>query len=257
MRKLSLAAVAATIGLSLLQSPGAGPQAAEIKVIVADIMAGVLGDLGPQFESASGHKLVVKSGLAVVLMKEIQAGEPVDLVIFPTGILKNPANQASFAAGTLTDVAKVGQGVAVRAGAPKPDISSVDKFKQTLLNAKSVAFVPEGLSGIHTLKVFERLGISDEMKAKIKPQKRPPDVAPAVANGEAELALFLTNLVVSAPGVELVGTFPAELQEYIVFAAAVGASAAQAEPAKALIKHLTAPAAAGAIKARGMEPAAP
>lgn len=256
MRRSSLAAAAATIGLSLLLSPGAGPQAAEIKVVVADIMAGVLADLGPQFERASGHKLVVKSGLAVALMKEIQAGEPVDLVVFPTGILKNPANQASFAAGTLTEIAKVGQGVAVRAGAPKPDISSVDKFKQTLLNAKSVTFVPEGLSGTHTLKVFERLGISDEMKAKIKPQKRPPDVAPAVASGEAELALFLTNLVVSAPGVELVGTYPAELQEYIVFAAVVGANAKEAEPAKALINFLKSKTAISAIKAKGLETAA-
>ena len=256
MRKSSLAAAAATIGLSLLLSPGAGSQAAEIKVIVADIMAGVLADLGPQFERASGHKLVVKPGLAVALMKEIQAGEPVDLIVFPTGILKNSANQASFAAGTLTEIAKVGQGVAVRAGAPKPDIGSVDKFKQALLNAKSVAFVPEGLSGMHTLKVFERLGISEEMKAKIKPQKRPPDVAPAVASGEAELALFLTNLVVSAPGVELVGTYPAELQEYIVFAAVVGANAKEAEPAKALINFLKSEAAIPAIKAKGMETAA-
>jgi hypothetical protein len=123
-------------------------------------------------------------------------------------------------------------GVAVRAGAPKPDISSVDSFKQTLLDAKSVTFVPQGVSGAYVLSVFKRLGISEQMNTKIKPVNVAEHVAEAVAKGEAELALFAANLLVSVPGVEFVGSFPAELQQYFVFTAAIGAGAKQAEPAK-------------------------
>ena len=102
------------------------------------------------------------------------------------------------------------------------------------------------------MSVFERLGIGEEMKAKIKPQKEPPQVAEAVAKGEAELALFVSNLLISVPGVDYAGPVPAEFQQTLVFAAAVGAKAKEPEAARALIKHLTSPAAAAVMKAHGM-----
>lgn len=136
--------------------------------------------------------------------------------------------------------------------APKPDIGSAEAFKQTLLKAKSVSLLPESVNGKHFMSVFERLGIGEEMKAKIKPQKEPPQVAEAVAKGEAELALFVSNLLISVPGVDYAGPVPAEFQQTLVFAAAVGAKAKEPEAARALIKHLTSPAAAAVMKAHGM-----
>ena len=140
----------------------------------------------------------------------------------------------------------------MRAGAPKPDIGSADAFKQMLIKAKSVAILPESVNGKHFLSVFDRLGIGAEMQAKLKPQKAPPDVAQAVAKGEAALALFLTNLL-AVPGVDYVGPVPAEFQQTLVFAAAVGAKAKEPEAAKALIAHLTTPAAGAVMKANGMQ----
>ena len=146
----------------------------------------------------------------------------------------------------------MGLGAAVRAGAPKPDIGSAEAFKQALLKAKSVAILPESVNGKHFLSVFQRLGIGEEMKAKIKPQKAPAQVAEAVAKGEAELALFISNALIGVPGVDYVGPVPAEFQQTLVFAAAVGAKAKE-PAAAALIQHLTTPAAAAVMKANGME----
>ena len=248
-------ATAASIAV-LVCTHGIAAQAAEIKVVAAEIMEDVLKDLGPKFEKATGHKLVVKSGLAVALSKELQAGEAFDLVVFPTGLIKNPDNQALYAQNTLVAVAKVGQGVAVRAGAPKPDISTPDKFKAALQKAQSVAFVPPGASGMHTLKVFETLGIAEEMKAKTKAQKTPNEVPVAVAKGEVELGLMLMNILTAAHGIDIIGPYPGELQQYLVFSGVVGAKAREPDAAAAFIKFLAAPDAAPVIKEKGLLPAA-
>jgi molybdate transport system substrate-binding protein len=256
MRRSKLTS-AAIVGVVFLLAQVIVAKAAEIKIIAGTAMSGVLGELGPQFERASGHKLVVQYGLGPPLKKQIESGEPFDLVILSDGLMNDLAKQGRFASSTPTAIARLGMGVAVRAGAPKPDISSVDSFKQTLLDAKSVTFVPQGVSGAYVLSVFKRLGISEQMNTKIKPVNVAEHVAETVAKGEAELALFAANLLVSVPGVGFVGSFPAGLQQYFVFTAAIGADAKQAEPARALIKHLTAPAAATVIKAKGMEPVIP
>jgi len=135
-------------------------------------------------------------------------------------------------------------GVSMRAGAPKPDISSVDAFKRALLNAKSVIYVPESVIGIHLARVFECLSIAEQMKAKTKtkPRQGTEGLAQAVADGEAELGFALTNELLSFSGVELIGPFPPELQSYNSFIAGVSTAAEQQEAAKALIKFLTTPA---------------
>jgi molybdate transport system substrate-binding protein len=252
MRKGLRAAGAAIIGSALLLAANASIQAAEVRMLAVGAMPGAFKELIPQFERASGHKVIVQYGATPGLMKQIEAGEPFDLAILISDTLTDPAKQGLFAAGARPAISSVGLGAAVRAGAPKPDIGSAEAFKQALLKASSVAIIPESVNGKHFLSVFQRLGIGEEMKAKIKPQTAPAQVAEAVAKGEAELALFISNALVSAPGVDYVGPVPAEFQQTLVFAAAVGAKAKEPAAASALIQHLTTPAAGAVMKANGM-----
>ncbi|MBI2369074.1 MAG: substrate-binding domain-containing protein [Candidatus Rokubacteria bacterium] len=248
---------AAKIGFVLLLAQGVAAEAAEVKVIAGAAMSGVIGELGPQFERTTGHKLVIQYGLAPALKRQIEAGEAFDLVILSRAPMDDLTKQGKIAAGTRAEIAQVCMGVAVRAGAPKPDIGSVEAFKRALLNASSITYTADSTTGIHLAKVFERLGIAEPMKAKAKPQQVPLRTPQAVADGEAELGIALTNILLSVRGVEHVGLLPPELQNCLVFSAGVGAAAKQPDAAKALIKHLTAPAAAVVIKAKGMEPATP
>jgi molybdate transport system substrate-binding protein len=158
-----------------------------------------------------------------------------------------------MAPATIVDIARVGYGVIVRAGTPKPDISTPDALKQTLLAAPSIAFVPASAAGAYVTSVFERLGIDKQMQARTKNESAPVKIAPAVASGHAALGVFLMNVLV-APGVELVGPFPAELQHELVFTAAVASDSKVADAARALIDFLRTPAATAAIKAAGMTP---
>ena len=248
---------AAEIGFVLLLLQGVAANAAEVKVIAGSAISGVMGELGPQFERKTGHKLAIQYGLAPALKRQIEGGEAFDLVILSPGPIDDLAKQGKLAVDTRTEIARAGVSVAVRAGAPKPDISSVDAFKRALLDAKSVTYTMESTTGIHLAKVFERLGISEQMKAKTKPQQVPERIAQAVADGEAELGFALTSVFVPVSGVDLVGLVPPELQNYLVFTAVVGAAAKQPEAAKALIKHLTGPEAVPVMKAKGWGPSKP
>jgi len=247
-----LTAAASMLGLVLVMS-SADAKAAELKVLAGGSMTGPLNELAPQFEKASGHKLVIHFDSTPNLIKLATAGEPFDLAVVPVDVFKDAAARARFVSGPTTDIARVGYGVAVRAGAAKPDIGTPEALKKTLLAATSIAFVPESAAGAYVLKTFERLGIVDAMKARTKAQAMPAQIAPAVARGEAELGIFLVNVLI-APGVELAGSFPAELQQDLVFTAAVAADSGNADAAKAFLAFLTSPAATSVIRARGMIP---
>jgi len=190
------------------------------------------------------------------MKRQIESGEAFDVAILNVGLMNDVTNQGKIVAATRTEIARTGMAVSTRAGAPKPDISSADAFKRALLNAKSVAYAPEGATGTHLAKVFDQLGISEQMKAKTKPQQSTDGIVQAVASGEAELGFALPTVFLSGRGAELVGPFPSELQNYVVFTAGVGSAAKQPDAAKALIRHLTAPNAVPVLKAKGMEPAA-
>ena len=245
--------VAAMLGVAVVLSPMASARAAELKVLAGGSMTASLNELAPQFERASGHKLTVHFDSTPNLIKQVTSGAPFDVAVVPVDVYKDAAAKARFTAAPTIDIARVGYGVIVRAGAAKPDISSPDALKQTLLKAQSIAYLPESAAGAYVSSVFERLGIGEAMKAKTKPQKAPAQIAQAVANSEAELGVFLTNVLI-APGVDLIGSFPDALQSNLVFTAGVAADSKEADAAKAFIDYLKTPAAAAAIKAKGMSP---
>ena len=248
-----LTPAASMLGLALVLLPIADVQAAELQILAGGAMTGPLRELGSQFERASGHKLVLRFGTTPELIKLATTGGPFDLGVVPREVLKDAAARAQFAAGPTIDIARVGLGVAVRSGAPKPDVGTPEALKQTLLKAQSIATIPASAAGAQVFRVFDSLGISEAMKAKTKVQTGPAQIVEAVAKGEAELGVFLIN-VLTAPGLDVVGPFPAELQQEIVFTASVATNTKEAEAAKAFITYLTTSAAAAVIKAKGMDP---
>jgi molybdate transport system substrate-binding protein len=248
-----LAAAVSMLSVTLIPTTLTTVQAAELKVLAGGSIAGPLNELKAQFERDSGHKLTIHFDSTPNLIKLVTSDAPFDLGVVPVDVFKDAAAKARFVPGPTIDIARVGYGVAVRAGAAKPDISTPDALKQTLVKAQSIATLPASAAGAYVLSVFERLGIGEAMKAKIKVQATPAEIPQAVAKGEAELGVFLTNVLI-APGVELLGSFPAELQQELLFTAAVAQASKEADAAKALIAFLRSPAATAVIKAKGMNP---
>jgi molybdate transport system substrate-binding protein len=216
-------------------------------------MSGVWSDIKPRFEQASGHKLEIFFGTTPNLIREATSGKPFDVGVVPVEVMQDASARAKFLIGPTIDIAYVGLGVAVRSGTQKPEISNADAFKATLLKAESIASIPESATGYSIAKVFDRLGIAEPMKAKMRAQPSPAQVVAVVAKGEVELGIFLIN-VLTAPGLEVVGPFPAELQQNVVFTAAVGSETKDTTAANALIEYLKGPAAVAIIKSKGMNP---
>ena len=251
MKTHALVAAAAVV---LAQTFAAG--AAEIRVLSAGGMRPVLDELAPQFERASGHKVALRFVGGAVLKQEVDAGAAFDVVIAQASVLEDFIKAGKVAAATRTDIARAGAGVGVRAGAPKPDIASVEGFKRALLNAKSVAYSKEGAAGQHFLSVLERLGISKEMQPRLIATTTDPgrSTFTLVARGEAELGIGAIATVF-VPGIDFVGPMPSELQAYIQFAGGVNSAAREPQAAAAWIQFVTSSAAAAAYKAKGMDPA--
>jgi molybdate transport system substrate-binding protein len=254
--------VAANIGFMFLLMLGIKAEAAELKVLSAIGMQSAMEDLGPKFERATGHKLAISFATAGAAVKRAQGGEAADVVIATRQGIDGLVKNGKAAADNVTALASAGISVAIRKGAPKPDISSPDALKRTLLAAKSISYVDPasgGASGIHFAKVLDRLGIANEMKSKtVFPNpKTPAEVGVLVANGEAEIGVHVIVELISVAGIDLVGPLPGDLQDIIVFTAAIMSGAKDAAAAKALVDFLRTPESAKVIKAKGMEPAVP
>jgi molybdate transport system substrate-binding protein len=249
--KQVIAAAAVALTLTFAQ-PGVA-NAAEIHVWTARAIATVLAEIGPQFERTTGHQLNVYSGLPVDFDKRVKAGDPSDVVISGTSPVDRWIKEGKLVATTRTDLARSGIGVTVRAGARKPDISSVEAFKRALLDAKSIAYLKVG-SGIYLHGLLERLGIAEAVKSKVT---RPDSdiVSELVAKGEVELGMVVITQILTTPGVELVGPLPPEIQSYVAFVAGVSVNSKAPDAAAQLIKFLTGPTAIPVIRAQGMEPA--
>ena len=258
MKKHSIMAVAACLGCLILLGQGVIAHAGEIKVMSAVAMRAAIDDLAPRFERETGHKVTISYATAGVLRDRILDGETLDLAILPRPAMDPVVKQGKIASDTVAVFARSAVSIAVRIGAPKPDISTVEAFKRAMLAAKSVSYADPargGGSGIHFASVLQRLGIFEEMKPKTKLVQGDESVQ-LVAKGEAEIAAVNTPVILREPGVELVGPLPAELQNTVdfVFFVGVGVNAKEPEAAKALIKYLLAPDAARVIKAKGLEP---
>ena len=225
--------------------------AADLHVIAGGGIAGALNPIAAEFEKASGHKVTIRYGTTPELIAMAKSSA-FDAVVLPREFL-NDADAAGKLAGATTDIARVGLGVAVRAGAPKPDIATPEALKQALLKAKSIATVPASAAGAQVLKLFERLGVQAEVKDKLQATPGPAKLIEVLAAGEAELGLFLIN-VLTAPGLDVVGPVPAALDQQIVYTTGAAREAAQAEVARAFIAFLQTPSAKAVIKARGLTP---
>jgi molybdate transport system substrate-binding protein len=243
---------AVLLSLALAGSPMSNVQAAELQVLAGSGIAAPLNEIAREFEKATGHKVVIRYGTAPQLIK-MATGTSFDLGVCPEEVYKDLAARAQFPPGPLPDVARIGIGVAVKAGVPKPDISTPEALKQTLLKAQSIASIPASATGVQLAGIYERLGIAEEMKARIKAQPAPAQIAEAVANGEAELAVFILN-VLTDPRLDLVGQFPGELKREIVYKTGVAANAKEPEAAKAFVSYLMSAPAAAVIRAKGMTP---
>jgi molybdate transport system substrate-binding protein len=232
-------------------------QAAELKLMSSGGMKVALIDIISAFELATKHKVTAIFAAPGVIKDRILADEPMDVLVFPAPGLDDLAKRGKIAADSRIVLARSGMGIAARSGAPKPDISTPEALKRTLLAAKSIIYTDPALrspSGIHFANVLERLGIAEEMKAKSKLHNGVGFNAEFVASGEVELAIQQISEIIPVKGAELVGPLPTDLQLTTVFAAGIGVGAKEQTAAKEFIKFLASPAAAAVIKATGMEP---
>ena len=229
--------------------------AAEIRLLTAGAMRAVVIELLPEFEGRTGHKVSLDNATAGTLAKRIEGSEAFDVAIITPKIIGDLEQKGKITPGSRIDLAKVGIGVAVKEGAALPDIKTVDAFKRTLLDAKSVAYIDPksgGSSGIYFDGLLDKLGIGDAVRSKSK-LKQGGYVAELVASGEAEVAVHQISEIVPVKGVTLVGPLPAEIQNTTVYTAGISTAAKEPAAAQALIDHLAGPAAAAVLKTKGME----
>jgi molybdate transport system substrate-binding protein len=227
--------------------------AVEIAVLSTQATEHAYRELVRQFEKAAGHTVKTTLTGTLDVKKRIAGGEPFDLLIMASPDIDIFIQSGTLVPGSRVDLAKSGVGMGVRAGAPKPDISSTEALKRTLLAAKSIGY-STGPSGNYILDLFERLGLADQIKPKLKQTPSGVFVGTIVANGEVELGFQQVSEMAHFAGVDYVGPLPAELQKITIFSSGIAAGAKQAEAARALVKFITSPDSREAFKKRGMEP---
>lgn len=251
----------ALLGLGCILDPAC---AAELKLLTAGAYKPVVMALVPDFEKQTGHTVTVQNDTAGALARRVSGGEPFDVVVLTPGVLRDLAQSSAQGAAnspakvlpdSIRTLARIAIGVAVKQGAPVPDISTVARFKEALLAARAVAYIdPEagGSSGIYLSQWMEKAGIADRVrpKAVLVPGGL---VAQRVVNGQADIALHQISEILAVPGAQLVGPIPAEIQNYTVYAGAVSTGTRDAAAAKALLDHLGSPAAQAVLRDKGMQ----
>lgn len=261
MKPRSLARWLSRIGAAGLFIAGAA-SAAEVHVMISAGFYGVYSELGPTFEQASGHRLVTTRGPSMgdspeAIPTRLARGEPADVVILDGGAADDLGRRGLVQPDSKVELARSLIGMVVRAGADKPDIGSVEAFRNTLLAAKSIAYSDSGSGTYLSTTLFPKLGIADQVAGKSRKVRGPPSgepVAAVVSRGEAEIGFQQVSELIHVPGVAFVGTLPDELQPVIFFAGALTSTVGQPEAASALIRFLASPEAAPAILKAGLTP---
>jgi molybdate transport system substrate-binding protein len=241
----------AALGAVLAWTPA---HAAEIKVLSTQAVEGAYKELAPRFEKASGHKVATTFTGTLDAQKRIAAGEAFDVIIMAGPAIDDLIKAGKVAPGSRVDLARSGVGVAVRAGAPRPDIRTTEALKDALLAARSIGY-SSGPSGVYLAGLFRSLGIADRLQSKLKQTPSGVFVGSMIASGEVEIGFQQVSELAHYPGIDYVGPLPADIQNVTVFSSGIHSKAATVDAAKALIAYLTSPAAAAVFRSRSMEPA--
>lgn len=228
-------------------------RAAELKVIAVNAAKGPLAELVSAFEKSSGHKVTTAWAGTEAITKRIGDGEAADIVVIAAPNLDKLIADGKLIAGSRVDFAKVGVGIAVRSGLPKPDISSADAIRKAVLDAKSVMY-STGPSGFYIAELFKKLGIADQVKDKIKQPPSGAQVGELIARGESDLGFQQVTELLHVPGIDYLGPLPADIQNITVYSTGLHSATKEQDAAKALVKYLTGPHAAPVIRKTGMEP---
>lgn len=239
--------------LAVTLSGAATPvHAAEIIVLSGNGAKVAVAELAARFERATGHKVTIRFEVNPQVQRRIEAGEACDVAILNPPVLDELIKQKKVVASTRVVLGRSGIGVGIKEGAPVPDISTVAAFTRTLLNASSVAYPGEGASGKYFVTVVERLGLTSQMKSKMRPMPAEYNVE-IVAEGGAEMVVVVASRITGVPGVRLVGRIPQELQTWIGFTGGVCSGATQPEAARAMLQFFTTAAAAPVLEAAGIQ----
>jgi molybdate transport system substrate-binding protein len=253
MKTLRLVSALAALGpLGMLATPPTA-HAAEIHVLSSVALKAVAEELFPQFEKATHHKVDVQFAIAARQKQKVESGEPFDLIVVTPAMLDDLIKQGIVAADTRTVIARSGLGLVIKAGAPRPDIGTVDAFKRTLLGAKSITYTKEGASGVLFAAIIEKLGIAAALAPKTQYTSVGEEASANVVSGKAQFGVLPISEILPVQGAEVGGVFPAELQQYIVMAGGVGAKAAEGAAARELLRFLASPAALPVLEAKGMQ----
>jgi molybdate transport system substrate-binding protein len=227
-------------------------RADEIRVLSSVGIKTVIEVLGPQFEKATKHKVTTTFDLASTLKTRIEGGEPFDVAILTAPLIDDLIAKGKIASASRTEVARVGLGLMIRAGAAKPDVSSVEAFRKTLVGAKSITYVTSGASGVAFLATIDKMGIADTVKAKAKPAENGEQVNANILSGASDLAVLPVSEILPVKGAVLGGVFPSAMQTFVVMTAGVNADAKSAV-AREFITYLMSAPNSAVVRDKGME----
>jgi molybdate transport system substrate-binding protein len=254
LRSIAAAVVVTTVGFTVLPVSEVAGQDTAIRVLVSDGMKAAMEELRPQCERAIGRPLVLQFNSTASLKKEIEAGQAFDVTIITSEAVEDLIKQGELTGSTRTDLARSELGIGIRAGAPKPDIHTAEALKQTLRRAKSITYPRDGASRGYIEEMFERMGITADIKSRVTVASGSGPATGSVATGKAELVIIVFSEIVPIQGVEILGALPGEFHYDIPFAAAASGASKNAEADRALIAYLAGPRAAAVYKAKGLEP---
>ena len=227
--------------------------AGDVKILCSTALRRVVEDLGPRFEGASGQRLVIQYGTSTSLGQRIETGEPFDLAVLTPELIDRLVARGAIVAGTRTSIARAPMALAIRSGTPKPDVTTTRALTATLIAAPSIAYAREGAAGLYFTGLIDRLGIAREVTQKSVLTESGSQVSQAVATGSAEMGVLPLSEILGASGIDVLGTFPRDVQGYAAMVGGIGTGAANARAAQQFIDFLMSPDATPVIERAGME----